>query len=240
MAPVGCIPAAGLGCKKSNKKRLYVALYPSGVVGNEERRYHWALILSPKIEEKDGHPAEGTRFHVKNPPGSGWIYEEQPLPDARSSANLLVRVLIAKVENEGRLRTLIRSTTLTGIASSASPPPAPGSVVHHSYMPGSTGSSARVSANANANSSSDGFRCRTWVADVFERLHADSREQLEVNGRAGALLSIGTAVTDWRDVEDMARLYAARKAAEGRFESVELATQPKPTWDMLKDMEVIA
>ncbi len=39
MAPAGCLPVAGLGCKKSNKKRLYVALYPSGVVGNEERRY---------------------------------------------------------------------------------------------------------------------------------------------------------------------------------------------------------
>ncbi|GJN67470.1 hypothetical protein VFPFJ_00343 [Purpureocillium lilacinum] len=226
MAPAGCLPVAGLGCKKSNKKRLYVALYPSGVVGNEERRYHWALIMSPKVEEKDGHPAEGTRFHVKNPPGSAWIYEEQPLPDPRVSANLLVRVLIAKVENEGRLRTLIRSTTLTGIASASAPVQhsAASGVLDHNYRP---------------SCSSDGFRCRTWVADVFERLHADSREQLEVNGRSGALLSIGTAVSDWRDVEDTARLYAARKAAEGRFESVELSIRPKPTWDMLKNKEVI-
>ncbi|KAH9824538.1 hypothetical protein Tdes44962_MAKER04358 [Teratosphaeria destructans] len=46
----------------SNKERLYVALYPSGVVNNEERRYHWGFLTEPKIEGDDAVP--GGRYHV--------------------------------------------------------------------------------------------------------------------------------------------------------------------------------
>ncbi|KAF2241399.1 hypothetical protein BU26DRAFT_511493 [Trematosphaeria pertusa] len=67
----------------SNKKRLYIALYPSGVVDNEERKYHWAFILGPKDEKDDNVP--GIRFHVKNTPGGAWVYEEVPLPNVKNT-----------------------------------------------------------------------------------------------------------------------------------------------------------
>jgi hypothetical protein len=70
----------------ANKKRLYIALYPCGVVNNEERRwlnpsaclypplmasyrYHWGFLIGPKVEEKQQAP--GMRYHVKNHPISG-------------------------------------------------------------------------------------------------------------------------------------------------------------------------
>ena len=41
------------------------------------------------------------------------MYEELPVPDVRACANLLARVLIAKVADEARLRQIIRSTPLS-------------------------------------------------------------------------------------------------------------------------------
>jgi hypothetical protein len=50
------------------------------------------------------------RYHVKNHPMRGWIYEEIDLPNVRSTNNLLARIIIAKVEDEKRLVEIIRST----------------------------------------------------------------------------------------------------------------------------------
>ncbi|KAF9773223.1 hypothetical protein IL306_008996 [Fusarium sp. DS 682] len=91
-----------------NKTRLYVALYPSGVVNNEERRYHWGFLIGPKKESDDEVP--GMRYHVTNPPGQGWVYEELPLSNVRTTTRLLARILIAKVEDEKRLVEIIRNT----------------------------------------------------------------------------------------------------------------------------------
>ncbi|KAF7556440.1 hypothetical protein G7Z17_g1422 [Cylindrodendrum hubeiense] len=91
----------------SNKSRLYIALYPSGVVGNEERRYHWGFLVGPKAEDKVQVP--GMRYHVKNHPSYGWVYEEVPLDNIRNSSRLMVRVLIAKVEDEAGLADIFRS-----------------------------------------------------------------------------------------------------------------------------------
>ncbi|GKU14079.1 hypothetical protein FLAG1_10208 [Fusarium langsethiae] len=91
-----------------NKNRLYIALYPSGVVNNEERRYHWGFLIGPKSEK--GAEIPGMRYHVKNHPIHSWIYEEIPLSNVRSTNNLLARVVIAKIEDEGRLVELIRNT----------------------------------------------------------------------------------------------------------------------------------
>ncbi|KAH7259034.1 uncharacterized protein BKA55DRAFT_735874 [Fusarium redolens] len=91
-----------------NKNRLYIALYPSGVVNNEERRYHWGFLIGPKNES--GTEVPGMRYHVKNHPMRGWIYEEIDLPNVRSTNNLLARIIIAKVEDEKRLVEIIRST----------------------------------------------------------------------------------------------------------------------------------
>ncbi|KAL4881280.1 hypothetical protein BJY04DRAFT_62723 [Aspergillus karnatakaensis] len=90
-----------------NKKRLYVALYPSGVTGNEERKYHWAFLVGPKVEREN--EASGTRYHVKNDPTMGWEYQAHEIPDVRITTTLLARFLIAKIENEERLIDIIRS-----------------------------------------------------------------------------------------------------------------------------------
>ncbi|KAL4810738.1 hypothetical protein BDV18DRAFT_155350 [Aspergillus unguis] len=91
----------------SNKKRLYVALYPSGVVNSEERRYHWGFLVGPKLEKASAVP--GMRYHVKNTPTKGWEYQEVELPDVRTTTTLLARLLIAKIEDEERLVRIIRS-----------------------------------------------------------------------------------------------------------------------------------
>ncbi|KAF2001743.1 hypothetical protein P154DRAFT_553474 [Amniculicola lignicola CBS 123094] len=89
----------------SNKSRLYIALYPSGVVNNEERKYHWGFLIGPKVESKDVIP--GARYHVKNSP-FGWTYEEIPLENVRTTNSLLARILIAKIEDEQHLIALLR------------------------------------------------------------------------------------------------------------------------------------
>ncbi|KAJ5948186.1 hypothetical protein N7466_001201 [Penicillium verhagenii] len=89
----------------SNKKRLYIALYPSGTVNNEERKYHWAFLIGPKEERNDVVP--GKHCHVKNSP-FGWVYEGVKIKNVRNTDNLLARIVIAKVEDEERLLNLFR------------------------------------------------------------------------------------------------------------------------------------
>ncbi|KAF1950373.1 hypothetical protein CC80DRAFT_426903 [Byssothecium circinans] len=93
----------------SNKNRLYIALYPSGVVNNEERKYHWAFLIGPKAEPGDIPYGDlpGSRYHVKNSP-HGWAYEEVSLRNVRNTTTLLARILIAKIEGEKRLITLLQ------------------------------------------------------------------------------------------------------------------------------------
>ncbi|PSN60499.1 hypothetical protein BS50DRAFT_593605 [Corynespora cassiicola Philippines] len=93
----------------SNKNRLYIALYPSGVVNNEERKPKNLLNLGPKAESKDTVP--GSRYHVKNSP-LGWTYEEIPLENIRATNSLLARILIVKIEDELRLVTLLRELSV--------------------------------------------------------------------------------------------------------------------------------
>ncbi|KAK0934717.1 hypothetical protein LTR29_013724 [Friedmanniomyces endolithicus] len=80
----------------SGKLRLYIALYPSGVVNNEERKYHWGLLVGPKNESSTNVP--GMRYHVKNTPTQGW-----------NTTNLLARILIAKIEDHNRVVAILRS-----------------------------------------------------------------------------------------------------------------------------------
>ncbi|KAI1480122.1 hypothetical protein F4774DRAFT_409280 [Daldinia eschscholtzii] len=93
----------------SNKKRLYVALYPSGIRGDETRKYHWAFLIGPKNEDKK--EVSGGRYHVKNPAGI-WIYEDQSLKNIKSTINLLARVRIAKITDETRLLDIFRNTPI--------------------------------------------------------------------------------------------------------------------------------
>ncbi|KAF5547553.1 hypothetical protein FPHYL_10142 [Fusarium phyllophilum] len=50
------------------------------------------------------------RYHVKNLPVGGWVYEELSLPNIRSTTRLLARIVIAKVEDEDRLVEIVRNT----------------------------------------------------------------------------------------------------------------------------------
>lgn len=50
------------------------------------------------------------RYHVKNRPTTGWEYEEVALPNVRNTNSLLARILIAKIEDEGRLIEILRTT----------------------------------------------------------------------------------------------------------------------------------
>ncbi|KAM3525981.1 hypothetical protein MY4038_007058, partial [Beauveria bassiana] len=94
----------------SNKDRLYIALYPSGVVNNDERKYHWGFLIGPKDESKRKVP--GLRCHVRNHPLQGWKYEEVELEDVRATATLLARMIIAKIEDKERLLKILRNTLL--------------------------------------------------------------------------------------------------------------------------------
>ncbi|KAA8618942.1 hypothetical protein A1F94_005562 [Pyrenophora tritici-repentis] len=81
----------------------------------KEDTYHWALVVGPKNqkEEKQGDQGKGTRYHAKHGiTAEGqmeWLFEEKKTSMLPTSA-LLVRVLIAKVENKDRLQSILRNT----------------------------------------------------------------------------------------------------------------------------------
>ncbi|KAK4148703.1 hypothetical protein C8A00DRAFT_47513 [Chaetomidium leptoderma] len=167
----------------SNKKRLYVALYPSGVVNNEELMYltslilgyHWGFLIGPKVEAQDQIP--GVRYH------------EVPLRNVRSTVNLLARILVAKIEDEARLVEILRSTPIVQGDSESS--------------------------------------CITWLADALRRIREDGK-------------AVGTSQLDWARIEPLAREYVAEKKAGGRYGQGADMSLPKPTWDLLKDKEIVA
>ena len=76
----------------------------------KKNRYHWAFLVGPKVEAATEVP--GTRYHVKNRPLEGWLYEEVKLRNVRNTSNLLVRVVVAKVEDEARLTKLLRGVPI--------------------------------------------------------------------------------------------------------------------------------
>ena len=49
------------------------------------------------------------RYHVKNNPVQGWIYEEVDVANVKGTTNLLARIIIAKVEDEKRLIGIFRN-----------------------------------------------------------------------------------------------------------------------------------
>lgn len=71
-------------------------------------RYHWGFLIGPKTEMQPEVP--GMRYHVKNNPFQGWVYEEISLRNVKTTASLLARIMIAKVEDEKRLIEIFRAT----------------------------------------------------------------------------------------------------------------------------------
>ncbi|KAI3397255.1 hypothetical protein diail_11054 [Diaporthe ilicicola] len=86
-----------------NKKRLYIAVYPSGKGKN---RYHWALLVGPKVENG---AVRGQRHHVRDQMVGGWSYASNQVRDVRATVQLLARVAVAKIEDEARLVEIIQS-----------------------------------------------------------------------------------------------------------------------------------
>ena len=49
------------------------------------------------------------RYHAINPPPGQWIYDKIPVDNVRMTAQLLARILIAKVEDLDRLHAILES-----------------------------------------------------------------------------------------------------------------------------------
>ncbi|KAM4057183.1 hypothetical protein HRG_004024 [Hirsutella rhossiliensis] len=104
----------------SDKDRLYVALFARGgapKMPGLEDTYHWGLIVGPKKYPSNN---KGSLFNAKekmnlagDPPvlRSVWEYEERNTA-AEPVSMLLVRVLVAKVRNMSRLRSIFEGTPL--------------------------------------------------------------------------------------------------------------------------------
>jgi len=168
------------------KDRLYIALYPSGVVNNEERKYvkpqifrsgiftlnrfHWGFLIGPKKEKGENTP--GTRYHVKNAALQGWMYEEVPLQNVKSTNNLLARIMIAKIDDKERLVNIFRTIPV-------------------------------IQLDPN-------WRCRTWVANALEAIEKDGKcvgtSQLDwsvVEAKAREYVAQKTAAGRYDDYADI-------------------------------------
>ncbi|EXJ77194.1 hypothetical protein A1O3_10352 [Capronia epimyces CBS 606.96] len=97
------------------KPRLYIVLYPRGGSSATSSfrndfncdSYHWALVVAPPTgSRKDA----GTRYHVAhlNHSSGKYFYEEQDIPSHAAAQTGLVRITLAKVTDESRLRALLR------------------------------------------------------------------------------------------------------------------------------------
>jgi len=78
-------------------------------INSNVTRYHWALLVGPKEEAEGG---KGMRYHAKErvtDSGVSWIFEEKEV-GLLATSMLLVRVMIAKVEDKNRLVSILRST----------------------------------------------------------------------------------------------------------------------------------
>ncbi|KAL1960641.1 hypothetical protein VTO42DRAFT_7220 [Malbranchea cinnamomea] len=98
--------AMHFGIHRSDKTRLYVALYARG--GAEPDTYHWALVTGPKTETAS---SRGHRFHVRHRAyegGNRWEYEELEIPTAPTRM-ILVRLAVAKVVHEEQMAKILRA-----------------------------------------------------------------------------------------------------------------------------------
>lgn len=71
------------------------------------------------------------------------------------------------------------------------------------------------------------WRCRSWCADALVALERDGQ-------------AMGASVLDWRRIEELTRRHVREKIAQGRFDDSWLLVNPKPTWDLWENKEVIA
>ena len=73
---------------------------------------HWSFLVGPKTEMEGGY---GMRYHAKGRPKQGgvseWYFEERDCPLAPTNM-MLVRIMIAKVEDNDQLLSVLRSTPI--------------------------------------------------------------------------------------------------------------------------------
>ncbi|KAJ8106068.1 hypothetical protein ONZ43_g7188 [Nemania bipapillata] len=82
-----------------------------------EDTYHWALLVGPKVEPEKGL-GQGIRFHARekinvsdSPNGFVWGYDEESI-ELSPTGMLLCRVIIGKVEDIDRLRSIFQRTPI--------------------------------------------------------------------------------------------------------------------------------
>ncbi|KAF7532236.1 hypothetical protein G7054_g8143 [Neopestalotiopsis clavispora] len=98
----------------SNKDRLYIALYARGgksVMPGGEDKYHWGILVGPKIESDD---SIGKLYHAKEKmmqQRSHFMFKERNISMLATSM-ILVRILVGKIENHERLASILRSTPI--------------------------------------------------------------------------------------------------------------------------------
>lgn len=68
------------------------------------------------------------------------------------------------------------------------------------------------------------WRCRSWIANALEQIAKDDT-------------CVGTAELEWLKIERFARDYVGKKTANGRYGVGADMTRPKPTWDMIENVE---
>ncbi|KAI9764727.1 MAG: hypothetical protein M1840_008119 [Geoglossum simile] len=93
----------------SDKDRLYIALYAR----SSPSTYHWAFLVSQK-----GNDKAAVRYHAVNKAEvydggikPKWIFEKRELDDLMTQM-LLVRVLVAKIQNSSALEGSLRSVPI--------------------------------------------------------------------------------------------------------------------------------
>ncbi|KAF3022063.1 hypothetical protein E8E14_013306 [Neopestalotiopsis sp. 37M] len=98
----------------SNKDRLYIALNARGgksVMSGGEDKYHWGILVGPKIENDD---SVGKLYHAKEQMmqrRSHFMFKERNISMLATSM-IHVRVLIGKVVNHEGLSSILRSTPI--------------------------------------------------------------------------------------------------------------------------------
>lgn len=78
--------------------------------------YHWALLVGPKKESKDPQLEEGTKYHAKEfpkSPGPGFEFRFEERPVSMMPVDMiLVRLMLAKVEDTNKLAQLLRQVPI--------------------------------------------------------------------------------------------------------------------------------
>jgi len=92
-----------------DKPRLYIALYPRGGSLFQHTAncdsFHWSIIIGPQTAARSD---PGTRYHIQHGHGDHqYFYEEQDFGES-TAQTLLVRVTVAKVVDEARVRAVLR------------------------------------------------------------------------------------------------------------------------------------